>query len=72
MYINSISIRFAQIIMRACLDLDIGNAGWVMQGVPNPTVLGKFKLLNSQCKSIENRPWTITPHPPQWQKKNLH
>lgn len=48
---------------RACMDLDIGGAGRVMQGDPDPTSLGKFKFLNSHCKTIENRPRTVTPPP---------
>lgn len=42
MYINSISIRFAQILMKpehAYMDLDIGGAGRVMQGDPDPPPL---------------------------------
>lgn len=53
------------------MDLDIGGAGRVMQGDPDPTSLGKFKFLNSHCKTIENRPRTVTPHTPQWQKKKF-
>lgn len=33
--------------------------------------LGKFKFLNSHCKTIENRPRAVTPHTPQWQKKEI-
>lgn len=53
------------------MDLDIGGAGRVMQGDPNPPSLGKFKFLNSHCKTIENRPRAVTPHTPQWQKKKF-
>lgn len=53
------------------MDLDIGGAGRVMQGDPDPTSLGKFKFLNSHCKTIENRPRTVTSHTPQWQKKKF-
>lgn len=54
------------------MDLDIGGAGRVMQGDPDPTSLGKFKFLNSHCKTIENRPRAVTPpHTPQWQKKKF-
>lgn len=55
----------------ACMNLDIGGAERVMQGDPDPTSLGKFKFLNSHCKTIENRPRTVTPHTPQWQKKKF-
>lgn len=54
------------------MDLDIGGAGRVMQGDPDPTSLGKFKILNSHSETIENRPRTaVTPHTPQWQKKKF-
>lgn len=53
------------------MDLDRGGAGRVMQGDPDPISLGKFKFLNSHCKTIENRPRAVTPHTPQWQKKKF-
>lgn len=53
------------------MDLDIGGAGRVMQADPDPTSLGKFKFLNSHCKTIENRPRTVTPQTPQWQKNKF-
>lgn len=53
------------------MDLDIGGAGRVMQGDPDPTSLGKFKFLNSHCKTIEYRPRTVTPHTPYMAKKDI-
>lgn len=53
------------------MDLDRGGAGRVMQGDPDPNSLGKFKILNSHSETIENRPRTVTPHTPQWQKKEI-
>lgn len=53
------------------MDLDIGGAGRVMQGDPDPISLGKFKFLISHCKTIENRPRAVTPQSPQWQKNKF-
>lgn len=62
------------------MDLDIGGAGRVMQGDPDPSPLENSNFLNSHCKTIENRPHSktienrpraVTPHTPQWQKNKF-
>lgn len=40
-------------------------------GRSGPISLGKFKFLNSHCKTIENRPRAVTSHTPQWQKNKF-
>lgn len=55
------------------MDLDIGGAGRVMQGNPDPSPLENSNFLTHIVKllKIGLGPAAVTPHTPQWQKKKF-